>query len=96
MEKMFYGCKQLKSIDVSRFNTEKVTRMSYMFSECTNLKEVILSNINNDQKKNSLDKKFIKVDMSFMFFNCSSLNKLNLSYINNKHLFSMSYSYLNF
>ena len=46
MEKMFFGCKQLKAINVSRFNTEKVTRMDLMFDGCENLEFLDLSKFN--------------------------------------------------
>ena len=31
---MFYACPSLKSINISSFNTNNVTDMSYMFSNC--------------------------------------------------------------
>ena len=31
---MFYGCKNIKNIDLSKFNTEKVINMNGMFSGC--------------------------------------------------------------
>ena len=31
---MLYGCKSLTNIDLSNFNTQNVTNMSFMFSKC--------------------------------------------------------------
>ena len=38
---MFYGCKNIKNIDLCKFNTEKVINMNGMFSGCE-----LLNNIN--------------------------------------------------
>ena len=37
MADIFYGCKSLKLIDLSNFNTNNVTDMSDMFSYCESL-----------------------------------------------------------
>ena len=37
MNGMFYGCTSLTSLDLSNFDTSKVTNMGYMFQSCTNL-----------------------------------------------------------
>ena len=37
MERMFYGCYALTSLDLSSFNTSNVTRMDLMFYQCTSL-----------------------------------------------------------
>ena len=34
---MFYGCNSLTNIDLSNFNTQNDTDMSYMFDECNSL-----------------------------------------------------------
>ena len=36
---MFYGCKSLTTIDLSNFNTQNATNMSYMFDGCYSLKK---------------------------------------------------------
>ena len=39
MDYMFHGCTSLKALpDLSKWNTNNVTNMDYMFSECTFLK----------------------------------------------------------
>ena len=41
---MFYGCSSLKKLNLSNFNTNNVTDMDYMFSECSEqLKDQIKS-----------------------------------------------------
>ena len=40
---MFFGCKSLTSVNLSKFNIEKVTDMSYMFYSCPKLKYVDIS-----------------------------------------------------
>ena len=37
---MFYCSESLKEIDVSKFNTNNVTDMSYMFFVCSSLKKL--------------------------------------------------------
>jgi surface protein len=38
MGHIFYGCKSLSSLpDISKWNTNKVTNMSYMFCGCKSL-----------------------------------------------------------
>ena len=40
MSKMFKDCSELEFLDLSNFNTNKVTNMKYMFNECYKLKEI--------------------------------------------------------
>ena len=44
MRGMFDGCKNLTSLDVSGFNTEKVTDMMEMFLDCETLKTFYVGN----------------------------------------------------
>ena len=43
MDMMFYFCENLNSIDLSSFDTKKVTNMSDMFRNCENLQNLDLS-----------------------------------------------------
>ena len=43
---MFYGCSNLTSIDISKFNTENVNYMDYMFADCSNLISIDISKFN--------------------------------------------------
>ena len=47
MRSMFYNCNSLTSLDLSNFNTQNVTDMSYMFSNCNSLIFKIIKIINN-------------------------------------------------
>ena len=46
MERIFFKCKKLKSIDLSDFDTSKVTNMLGMFTDCLDLETINLRNIN--------------------------------------------------
>ena len=69
---LFYGLSNLQSIDLSSFNTQNVTNMSYMFQNCNNLINLDLSSFNT---KNV-------TDMYYMFYGCKNLNNINLSSFN--------------
>ena len=42
MSSMFYGCENLESIDLSNFDTSKVTGMDYSFYACHGMNTLIL------------------------------------------------------
>ena len=69
MDAMFHGCSLLESIDLSNFNTSKVTDMGYMFYYCSSLKSIDLSNFDTSKV----------TDMDAMFYGCSSLEFIDLS-----------------
>ena len=46
MESMFNECHNLKSLDLSRFNTDKVENFNFLLNYCKNLVEIDLGNIN--------------------------------------------------
>ena len=46
MNDIFSECKSLKNVDLSSFNTLKITDMSRMFSDCKNLISIDLSLFN--------------------------------------------------
>ena len=66
---MFYGCENLKSLDLSHFDTENVTTMEHMFLGCCSLTSLDLG---------SFDTRNVIV-MDGMFEGCGSLESLNLS-----------------
>jgi len=68
MSSMFWGCSELKEINLTSFKTDKVTDMSYMFWGCSGLKEINLTSFKTDKVTN----------MSYMFSRCSELQKINL------------------
>ena len=105
MSGMFYGCQKLSSLDLSKFNTEKVEGMTSMFEECKNLSSLDLSKFNTEkvtdmrgmfygcQKLTSLDLSNFNtanvMEMGNMFYNCSTLTSLDLSNFNTEKVESM-------
>ena len=70
MRRKFCGCKSLKNIDLSNFNTQNITNMNGMFYKCESL--IDLSNFNT---KNV-------IDMNCIFDECNSLTNIDLSNFN--------------
>ena len=52
MKNMFMFCINLKSIDLSNFNTTNVENMENMFYRCKNLKKLDLTSFNTKNVKN--------------------------------------------
>ena len=69
---MFYSCCNITEIDLSNFNTSKITSMGAMFLGCSSLISLDLSRFDTSKVR----------DMFWMFHNCSSLTSLNLSNFN--------------
>ena len=80
MTRMFFGCKNLTSIDLSRFRTKNVTNMNGMFRGCAALTSLDLSFF----RSNSL------TDMTNMFCDCKNLTSVDLSSINTKNVTNMN------
>ena len=77
----FRGLTKLETIkDLKYLNTEQVTNMSYMFSDCSALTSLDLSNFNTAKVR----------DMSYMFYRCSALSSLDLSNFNTAIVSDMS------
>ena len=49
---MFSGCSKLTSLNVSNFDTSKVTNMGYMFSGCSKLTSLNVSNFDTSEVTN--------------------------------------------
>jgi surface protein len=69
MAKMFDACSSLLSLDISNFNTQKVTDLQKMFSGCSSLTYLNLSNFDTSSVEN----------LQQMFYNCRSLISLEIS-----------------
>lgn len=81
MQSMFSSCTSLETLDLSSFNTEKVTNMSKMFVGSTNLRTI------------NLPKGFIGssvTDLRSMFKDCTSLTELDLSGSNSENVKEMN------
>ena len=103
----FYGCKNLTTIEgIEYLNTENVTSMSLMFSGCSALTTLNLSNFDTQSVTNmtgmfsdcraltTLDVSNFNTqnvtDMSFMFFNCSAITTLDIAKFDTKNMTDMS------
>lgn len=80
MYNVFYGCASLTSLDLSHFNTEKVTYMANMFQGCAALKELDLSSFNTEKL----------TSMNYMFQGCVKLATINLSSFNTANVTNMA------
>ena len=76
---LFTYFSNVKTIDLSNFDTSKVLNMYGMFANCNSLTNLNISNFNTSKVKN----------MSFMFSRCSSLIELDLSHFNTKNVTNM-------
>lgn len=68
MNKLFFGCHGLETLNLSKLNTENVMDMSELFAKCDRLKELNLSNFNTSKV----------TDMENMFYACSQLTKVTI------------------
>ena len=86
MKAFFEGCSNIINLDFSNFNSSNVTDISFLFSECHQLKEVIgLNKFNTD-----------KVEMmNAMFYECEELEYLDLSNFNTKNVINMEGMFFN-
>ena len=64
---MFMNCKNIKSIDLSSFDSSEVTNMSCMFSKCIYLEKIIFGNFNTQKV----------INMKKMFSKCKCLKEIN-------------------
>ena len=81
--KMFYECYDLIALNLSNFDTSKMTDMSWMFDNCLNLTTLDLSNFDTSNVTN----------MSYMFSKCQSLTSLDLSNFDTSRVTDMSYMF---
>ena len=82
MSHMFQECHVIEYLDLSNFNTSKVTDMELMFNGCYKLNGIIGIN------------KFITIkvnNMTAMFQECNELEYLDLSKFNTSNVKDMGY-----
>ena len=82
---LYANCHQLTTIDLSKFNFEKVEDLSYLFFSCINLENIIppTTSMNN-----------IKI-MEHTFDNCTKLQSIDLSNINMESILNFGYAFNN-
>lgn len=85
MNRMFFYCPSLKSLDLSTFNTANVTDMSGMFFSCDSLVSLNVSGFNTS--------KVTKMDN--MFNSCLQLPALDVSSFNTENVTSMDNMFTN-
>ena len=82
---LFENCNSLKKIKFGpKWNTKKVSIMSYVFNGCTSLEEVNLSNWNTSKV----------TTMKYMFAECSSLENIDVSHFDTSSVTDMSKMFL--
>ena len=79
-ESMFDRCSHITSLDLSHFDTSKVTDMNKMFMYCSSLTSLDLSNFNTSKVTN----------MYGMFSCCSHLTSLDLSHFDTSNVRHMN------
>ena len=70
---MFYNCKEITEVDMTKFDTSLVTDMSFMFAYCSSLKVLKATNLNTAKVETFQN----------MFVNCINLESLNLESFTN-------------
>ena len=86
MNCMFQLCYELEYLNLSNFDTSKVTDFSYMFNNCNKLKEIKgVENFKTNEVTN----------MKAMFQSCYELEKLDLSKYDTSKVSDMSYMFNN-
>ena len=79
MRYMFNLCKSLESLDLSNFNTQKVTLMDNMFNQCLQLTSLDLSNFDTQKV----------TKMNNMFYYCTGLKTVDISNFNTQAVKNM-------
>ena len=80
MHGMFFDCRQLKSLNLKKMKTDKVTDMSDMFSLCWHLQSLNLENFHTANV----------TAMIAMFSCCQELKELDLSSFDTSNVKNMS------
>jgi len=109
-KKLFYKCNCINQIIFCKtFINTNITDMSEMFSGCTSLKEIDISNLDTNNAKlmnsmfydcSSLKELYVSnfntnnvINMNRLFSGCSSLKELNVSNFNTNNVTDMSYMF---
>lgn len=79
MNRMFFRCTTLPSLDLTHFDTSNVTDMHGMFYDCYKLATLDLSHFNTSNV----------TDMDFMFTRCQALDTIDISNFDTRNVVSM-------
>ena len=82
---MFYGCSNITEIDLSHFNSSRVTSVNSMFYRCSSLTSINFNNFDTSQV----------TSMSGTFYGCSSLSSIDLSSFITSNVEYMFYMFAN-
>ena len=83
LDKAFYGCTNLESIDLSGLDASLAVDMGYMFSGCSSLTSINLEGLDTSTMTNMFE----------MFYGCSSLVSLDLSDLDTSHVSNMNWAF---
>jgi len=101
LNRLFYECICIESINFKKFVRNNINDMSYMFYNCSSLKRINLLNFNTDNvyymtsmftgcslkeiNSSSFNTNNV-INMNSMFSHCSSLEQINISNFNTKNV----------
>lgn len=83
MKQMFYGCKELVSVNVSKWDTSNLVVMDSIFALCQKLQVLDVSNWNTSKAGS----------MTSLFASCNSLSNLDVSKWNTSNVKSMAFMF---
>lgn len=108
-QSLFFGMRNVKTIDLSKIDTSGMTDMSSMFNSCSSLTSLDVSGFDTSSVKNmggmfggcssltSLDVSSLNTskvkNMSSMFYKCSKLKSLDLSSLDTSKVTNMNYMF---
>lgn len=111
LNSMFWGCTNLKEIDLTNFDTKNVTDMNRMFEGCSSVVTLDLTSFDTSKVTNmgrlfagctnlkNVDISKLKTDlvttMSYMFGNCRNLKTLDFSNFNTSNVKEMAWMFGN-
>ena len=82
-ENMFEGLDNIEEIDLSNFDSSRVTNMAYMFANCTGLKKINFGNMNTS----------IVVNMKYFLHGCQNLESVDVSNFDTSSVTNMRYMF---
>ena len=81
----FFGCSNLETVDVSHFDTSKVTNMQSMFYKCSKLENIDVSGFDTSNAKN----------IGWLFYECNNLEAVDVSNFDTSKVTNMQSMFYN-